>query len=65
MRGVIKRLVSDKGYGFVKPENGGGDIFFHLSSVLDYQWEDLQEGMRVEFETEQGKNGICNCIWAI
>ncbi|MGQ9573841.1 MAG: cold-shock protein [Thermoguttaceae bacterium] len=47
-QGVIKKIVSDRGFGFIagNPE----DIFFHHSSVVDYRFDDLKEGQTVVYE---------------
>ncbi|HEX7446074.1 MAG TPA: cold shock domain-containing protein [Pirellulales bacterium] len=47
--GKIKKLVSDKGFGFIKPDSGP-EVFFHHSSVADGQFDSLSEGQDVEFE---------------
>lgn len=51
-QGVIKRIVSDRGFGFIgaTPQ----DIFFHHTSVADGTFDDLQEGQKVEYEVEEG-----------
>lgn len=53
--GKIKKLVSDRGFGFIETEQG--DIFFHLSSVNNADFESLVEGQEVEYEIEQGPKG--------
>lgn len=55
-RGKIKKVVEDKGFGFITPDKGK-DIFFHLSGLKNINFDDLQVGQSVEFETEDGKNG--------
>lgn len=52
--GVIKRLVGDKGFGFIRTENGQ-EHFFHRSAVGGNEFEDLQEGDPVTFV--QGATG--------
>lgn len=52
-QGTIKKLVSDRGFGFISGASGG-DVFFHLSSVVGVSYEDLREGQPVEYELEQG-----------
>jgi CspA family cold shock protein len=52
--GKIKKVVIDKGYGFIQGE-GGADVFFHHSTVADRRFEDLVEGQRVEY-TLDGEN---------
>ncbi|HSE83377.1 MAG TPA: cold shock domain-containing protein [Thermodesulfobacteriota bacterium] len=56
MNGSIKRLFKDKGYGFIKAEDGR-DIFFHRTGVDGTQFESLTEGQDVEFELERNPKG--------
>jgi CspA family cold shock protein len=51
-QGTIKKIVRDRGFGFISPKDRGNDIFFHLSSVQGMQFETLEEGQSVEFEIE-------------
>jgi CspA family cold shock protein len=48
-QGTIKSLLEDKGFGFIKPDEGGKDIFFHNSVVEDVSFYQLNQGQRVEF----------------
>lgn len=59
MTGKIKRLVKDRGFGFIGPEEKGQDVFFHRSALKGCQFEDLNEGQEVTFEIEMqaGKPG--------
>jgi CspA family cold shock protein len=50
-QGTIARIISDRGFGFVKPDEGGDDVFFHHSSVANGGFDLLREGQAVEFET--------------
>ena len=50
-----KKLASDRGFGFIETELG--DVFFHLSSVNNADFESLVEGQSVEYEIEQGPKG--------
>lgn len=50
--GQIKRLVRDRGFGFIRPEGASEDIFFHTSSVQGAMFDDLSEGQNVEFDRE-------------
>ena len=50
--GQIKRLVRDRGFGFIRPDGASEDIFFHTSSVQGAMFDDLSEGQNVEFDTE-------------
>ena len=54
-QGTIKKIVSDRGFGFIAGD--GGDIFFHLSSCDGINFEELQEGQSVEYEVEEGGGG--------
>ncbi len=49
-QGVIKKIVSDRGFGFISGERG--DVFFHHSSVTGGTFDDLQDGQAVEYEVE-------------
>jgi len=55
--GKIKKLVSDRGFGFVESEKG--DLFFHHSEVQGVSFEELNEGQTVEYEIGQGRKGPC------
>ena len=54
--GTIKRLVSDKGFGFVAAADGQ-EYFFHQSAVAGGQFDQLREGQAVTFDTGQGPKG--------
>lgn len=54
-QGTIKKLVTDKGFGFIQAE--GTDVFFHHSAVQDGNFDSLQEGQTVEYETGEGPKG--------
>ena len=56
-QGKIKKLVADKGFGFIEGEKGG-DMFFHLSALEGTTFEELSEGQLVEFEIGQGPKGM-------
>ena len=56
--GTIKKLVADKGFGFIAGGEQGKDLFFHLSSIEDATFESLYEGQNVEFESEMGPKGM-------
>ena len=60
MRGIIKKTM-EKGFGFITPDEGGKDIFFHSNSLVGVQFAELREGDAVSFETEdteKGKNAV-------
>jgi CspA family cold shock protein len=56
-QGKIKKLVSDRGFGFVGADSG--DLFFHHSEVQGMTFEELSEGQDVEFEIGEGRKGPC------
>lgn len=49
--GTIKKLVQDKGFGFIKAQDGA-DVFFHHSTVADHQFDNLVVGQSVEYEVD-------------
>ena len=55
-QGVIKKLVSDKGFGFIARDEGK-DLFFHHSAVEESEFDDLREGQAVEFTEGSGPKG--------
>ena len=56
-QGKIKKLVSDRGFGFIEADSG--DLFFHHSDVQEVTFEELQEGQSVEYEIGEGRKGPC------
>lgn len=58
MTGTIKKIVRDKGFGFVVPDDGSEDVFLHRSRVAGRtQFDDLREGDEVEFQVRSGDKG--------
>lgn len=55
-QGTIKKIVSEKGFGFIGGDNG--DVFFHHSAVADGQFETLRIGQGVTYEEGQGPKGV-------
>jgi CspA family cold shock protein len=55
--GVVKFFNQTKGYGFIKPDDGGTDVFVHVSAVERSEVGALAEGMRISFDTEPDKRG--------
>ena len=49
-QGIIKKLVSDRGFGFIAGERG--EVFFHSSSVEGTSFDQLQQGQAVEYEID-------------
>ena len=56
MNGTIKRLVSEKGFGFIAAGDGN-EYFFHQSACTTTQFNDLREGQSVSFQVGQGPKG--------
>lgn len=54
--GKVKKLIRDRGFGFIS-DTDGREIFFHKSSVMDTQFEALNEEQEVEFEVEKSPKG--------
>lgn len=57
-QGKIKRLVSDRGFGFIEGDRGN-DLFFHHSALQGVTIEELNEGQVVEYEVGSGPKGPC------
>ncbi|MBX3415082.1 MAG: cold shock domain-containing protein [Pirellulales bacterium] len=53
--GTIKKLIADKGFGFIKGDNG--ELFFHHSSVQGGTFETLREGQKVTYTEGRGPKG--------
>lgn len=54
-QGTIKKLVTEKGFGFIS--GNGGEIFFHHSAIIGSTMEQLHEGQTVEYEEGRGPKG--------
>lgn len=54
-RGTVKWFNSQKGYGFIVPDNGGKDVFVHISAVEKAGLRTLNEGQKVEFELQENR----------
>ncbi len=55
--GTVKFFNTTKGYGFIEPEDGGKDAFVHISAVERAGLSTLNEGQKVSYELEVGRNG--------
>jgi len=55
--GTVKFFNGERGYGFIKPDNGGADVFVHITAVERAGWNGLTEGQRITFDVEPDKKG--------
>jgi cold shock protein len=55
--GTVKWFNPTKGFGFIVPDNGSEDAFVHISAVEQAGLSTLNEGQKVEFELQPGRNG--------
>jgi cold shock protein len=56
--GAVKWFSGEKGYGFISPDGGGDDVFVHFSKIEGSGYRSLDEGAKVQFETEPGQKGL-------
>jgi len=57
MTGTVKFFNGERGYGFIKPDDGGRDVFVHITAVEQAGLKDLTEGQRITFDVEPDKKG--------
>ncbi|MEQ8967737.1 MAG: cold-shock protein [Azospirillaceae bacterium] len=55
--GIVKWFNTTKGFGFIAPDEGAKDVFVHISAVERAGLSGLNEGQRVSFELERGRDG--------
>ena len=55
--GTVKWFNSAKGFGFIVPDDGSDDAFVHISAVEQAGLSSLDEGQKVEFDLQPGRNG--------
>ncbi len=60
--GTVKWFNATKGYGFIQPEDGAQDVFVHISALQNSGISDLQDGQKVSYELETGKNGKTSAV---
>jgi len=56
LKGKIKRLIRDRGFGFISAENEA-EVFFHRSALQSIEFDTLNEGDEVEFDLEKDRRG--------
>jgi cold shock protein len=57
-QGTVKWFNSDKGYGFITPDEGSEDLFVHYSAISGSGYRSLDEGDKVTYEEARGKKGM-------
>ncbi|MGX5695953.1 cold-shock protein [Agromyces soli] len=55
--GIVKWFNAEKGFGFIAPDDGSGDVFAHFSAIAGSGFRELSENQKVEFDIEQGQKG--------
>jgi cold shock protein len=60
--GTVKFFNSDKGYGFIAPDDGSPDAFVHISAVERAGMQTLDRDQRVGYELETGRNGRVSAV---
>ena len=60
--GTVKWFNSTKGFGFIEPEDGGADVFVHITAVQASGMDGLEESQKVSFDLEEAKNGKTNAV---
>lgn len=55
--GTVKWFNATKGYGFIKPDEGGSDVFVHISAVEKAGYTTLVDGARISYELKPGRSG--------
>ncbi|GLQ34100.1 cold-shock protein [Amylibacter marinus] len=60
--GTVKWFNATKGYGFIQPEDGGNDVFVHITAVQAAGLQGLQDDQKVSYDLEEGRNGKQNAV---
>ena len=60
--GTVKWFNTQKGYGFIGPDDGSKDVFVHISAVERAGMDNLREGQRLNYELEQGQRGRVSAV---
>lgn len=57
INGTVKWFNSEKGFGFIAPDDGGSDVFVHYSEIQGGGFRNLEESQKVTYDVEQGAKG--------
>ena len=60
--GTVKFFNTDKGYGFIAPEDGGNDAFVHITAVQAAGMQTLDKDQRVSYDLEQDRRGKMSAV---
>ena len=56
--GTVKWFSDEKGYGFIRPDDGSEDVFVHHTGIAGDGFKSLEEGDKVTYEVTQGRKGL-------
>ena len=56
--GTVKWFNSEKGFGFIAPDDGSADVFAHFSAITGDGYRNLEENQKVEYEAARGPKGL-------
>jgi cold shock protein len=57
-QGTVKWFSEEKGYGFIRPDDGSKDLFVHYSAIDGSGFKSLEEGENVTYEVTEGRKGL-------
>lgn len=57
LNGTVKWFNTTKGFGFIAPEDGGKDVFVHISAVERAGWSELADDTKLSYELREGRDG--------
>lgn len=56
--GIVKWFNTEKGFGFIAPDDGTADVFAHFSAITGDGYKNLEENQKVSFDSERGPKGM-------